>query len=324
MKYLYAPLEGITFPVLREVHFSLFPGVDSYYSPFLAPDREGTFKPGFLQSRLPDASKGIPLVPQLLCNHAGSFLITAEKLRDIGYNEINLNAGCPSPTVFSKHKGAGMLADLNSLDAFLEEVFSAASKTGLKVSVKTRMGVSSTAEFPKILEIYNRYPLSLLIIHARDKAGQYHSVPDVSGFAEGARLSKNPVCYNGEIFSKADLDALLSAVPELSSVMIGRGAVANPALFRGLCGGKDLTAAEMKNYHDEILRRTLEEGLAPNFTVQRMKGLWYYMIAMYPGSEKAFKTLNKAHTLDDYRWAADSVLQGDRFSSRSAFAGTRI
>ena len=229
MVFSFAPMEGVTSHSYRRVHAEMFPGVSRYYSPFIAPDGSGKYKASHLRDILPENNAGLDLVPQILCNRPEAFLAVARELAAMGYREVNLNAGCPSGTVVPKHKGAGMLADLRSLDDFLAEVF---SRCELRVSVKTRMGLASTEEFPAILEIYNKYPLSELIIHARDREGMYKSTPDLKGFAAAFRQSRAPVCYNGNIFSPAAIDAAVQAVPGLERVMIGRGAAANPALFR--------------------------------------------------------------------------------------------
>ena len=137
----FAPLEGITTYTYRNLHNKLFGGADEYYAPFIAPDGSGQFKDSALKDVLPENNKDIVLIPQILCNKAEAFLAVAEKLANLGYNEVNLNAGCASGTVVPKHKGAGMLIDLDSLDAFLDEVF---SKCPVKVSVKNNSEIKKT------------------------------------------------------------------------------------------------------------------------------------------------------------------------------------
>lgn len=288
-------MEGITTSVFRRVHHSLFPGT-KYYSPFIAPDTAGSFKPKYLRELTSDTNSGVKLIPQLLVNNAYSFCVVTEKLRDLGFDEVNLNLGCPSGTVFAKHKGAALLSDPDSLRQLLDGIFSGSK---LPVSIKTRMGVSSTSEFPDILKIYNSYPIRELIIHARDRAGLYRSVPDITGFSEALLTAKMPVTYNGNIFSQADEDAVLAQAPQLNSVMLGRGALADPALIRRLCGGKVLSSEELK----EFLCRLFEEYsavLSPNYVVDRMKGLWYYMRALFPDDEKLIRQLLKAKNVSDY------------------------
>ena len=314
MEFLFAPLEGYTYPEYRKVHNRIFPGTDCYYSPFIAPSGRGEFKPGFLERLHPDIKYGIPLVPQILANNPLAFVDTARKLQDLGYNEVNLNVGCPSGTVFAKHKGSGMLTDLYSLEDFLDTVFSG---TDVGISIKTRMGVLSTGEFPAILEIYNRYPIKKLIIHARDRAGMYQSTPDIEAFISALSASKNPVCYNGDIFSADDFAGLIDKTPNLQSVMIGRGLLANPALIRMLRGGVPLQLSEFREFHDSLIEAYLAR-LDEHITLNRMKSLWYYMDSLFDADAKLFKAIGKAKNLADYKTAISS-LYSCRFKPCASF-----
>ena len=312
----FAPLEGITTYTYRNLHNRFFGGADDYYAPFIAPDGSGNFKDSALKDLLPENNKDIKLIPQILCNKAEAFLSVAEILCKLGYEEVNLNAGCASGTVVPKHKGAGMLIDLNSLDHFLNEVF---SKCPIKVSVKTRMGVDSTEEFPEILEIYNKYPLSKLIVHARDKAGKYQSRPDIDMFVSAFSNSVNPTAYNGDIFSQGHLESLENKIPGLENIMIGRGAIADPSLPRRLKGGKAADISEIKAFHDELVSEYKTIGLTDYFTVGRMKELWYYGAYMFPHSGKAIKKIYKSRGLDEYLSAASSFFSTEEFDSSSFF-----
>ncbi len=315
MELSFAPMEGITCSGYRRIHAELFPGADRYYAPFIAPDSTGRFKAGSLRDVLPENNLGLRLVPQLLCNAAAPFLAVARELEDLGYEEVNFNIGCPSGTVVAKHKGAGMLGDLRQLDDCLADIF---SRCPLRVSVKTRLGLHSADEFPAILELYRKYPLSRLIVHVRDRDGMYKSKPDVEAFA--AVLScPFPVEYNGNIFTPADLAALRERYPNLSAAMLGRGAVTNPALFRQLRGGPALTAEELESFHDRLVEEYLASGLAPNFTVSRMKELWFYQLGMFPGSDRAGKAILKSRTLPDYRAAVSALFRNAAFDPNAGF-----
>lgn len=314
----FAPMEGVTGAAYRRIHSAMFPGADRYYAPFIAPDSQGNFRLKHLRDILPDNNQGISLVPQILANSAEAFLAVARQLKELGYEEVNLNGGCPSGTVVSKHKGAGMLADPAALDAFLRRVFDEAP---VKISVKTRMGLNSTEEFPSILEIYKRYPLSELIIHARDRAGMYQSRPDQEAFAWAFGGCPFPVCYNGNLFNTEHLRSLTEKVPGLERVMLGRGAAANPALFRVLRGGAPLERQELREFHDRLLADALSSGLSDHYAMARMKELWYYMIHMFPDSARAYKALNKSRCLSDYRSAAETIFSSCPFDPDTGFHG---
>ena len=157
---------------------------------------------------------------------------------------------------------------IDGLDGILADIFAACP---IRVSVKTRMGFADTAEFPAIAEIYRKYPISRLIVHSRDRAGMYKSRPDVDGFASELRSFPFPVEYNGDIFSPAAAQTVLARCPEVSGIMIGRGAVANPALFRMLRGGKALEREELQSFHDALLEEFLASGLSPVHAMARLK-----------------------------------------------------
>ena len=310
--FLYAPMEGITLSRFRQIHHEMFPGVSEYYTPFIAPDSNGGFRAKFLRELTADCGR-VQVIPQLLVNNADAFSLTADRLFDLGFREINLNAGCPSGTVFSKHKGAGMLRDPATLDTLLDCIMDHAESKGYRISVKTRMGVHSTDEFPRILEIYEKYPIKKLIVHARCRDDFYEGRADLTGFAETVSDCRIPLVYNGDIASEKDLVALRMAAPQVRNVMIGRAAVTNPALFRVLQGGNQLTLRELKEFHDRLTQAWLEDGLSPAFTVERMKTLWSYMQAMFPENRREVKAVMKSCTMDSYRSAVGTLLNAGTF-----------
>ena len=318
MELSFAPMEGVTGYCFRQVHAACFPGVDRYFAPFLAPDGSGHYRLGALRDLLPENNRDIPLVPQILCSRPEPFLAVARELAAMGYREVNLNAGCPSATVVPKHKGAGMLADLESFDAFLSEV---CEHSPLPVSVKTRMGLESTGEFPAILELYNRYPISELIIHARDWAGQYKSRPDHAAFAGAFARSHAPVVYNGNVVSPTAAREILETVPGLTRLMLGRGAAANPALFRQLRGGEELSARELREFLRKLEDALLQSGLGEHYTLGRLKELWYYLIHLFPDSSREYKALNRSRSLSDYRDAAAALFAAGKFDVCACFRG---
>ncbi|MGN0982243.1 MAG: tRNA dihydrouridine synthase [Candidatus Limivicinus sp.] len=311
----FAPMEGIGSRLYRQNHARFFGGVAEYFAPFIAPDGSGRFKAGALRDILPENNEGLRLIPQLLVNRAEPFLQVARQLQELGYDEVNLNIGCPSGTVVAKHKGAGMLLDLRSLDDCLADIF---SRCPIAVSIKTRMGVERTEEFAEILEIYNKYPIKRLIIHARARAGMYKSRVDLPAFLAALPQCRCPVWYNGDIFSPADLKKL-EAAEGLAGVMLGRGAVADPALPRLIQGGEALRAGELKCFHDALLEGFLAEGLPEQATMARLKELWFYMLFKFPGSKKEAKTLLKSQRLSDYRAAVEGLFASGKFDAGSYF-----
>ena len=99
MKYYLAPLEGITTYVYRNAYHKYFRKMDKYFTPFIVPHKEKRFNTRELKELSPEHNKGLQVVPQLLTNNSEDFLKTARDIVAMGYEEINLNLGCPSKTV---------------------------------------------------------------------------------------------------------------------------------------------------------------------------------------------------------------------------------
>lgn len=283
MRISFAPLEGITGRVYRSIHRTMFPGLDAYYAPFFAPTGDSPFTGRVLAELDPERNPGVPLVPQLLTNRAEDFIAAARSLRELGYQEINLNLGCPSGTVTAKGKGSGLLMDPDFLDRFLDGVFSG---TSVPVSVKTRLGYNTPEEFPRLLEVFNRYPIACLTIHPRVRPEKYRGAVHMDLFALAVAESKNPVCYNGDLTSVAGVRALEAQFPGLDAAMIGRGAIADPALLRRLRGGSAASKEELQAFTQELYRAYQDFYGQAAPASQRMKEVWFYLIHLFENGER--------------------------------------
>lgn len=117
MLYL-APLEGITGYIYRNAYQKYFGGIDRYFTPFIAPAKGKPFRHRELADVRPEHNTGIMVIPQILTNHSEGFIKAAKALTDMGYDEININMGCPSGTVVSKGKGSGMVGRSRKAGSF--------------------------------------------------------------------------------------------------------------------------------------------------------------------------------------------------------------
>ena len=180
IRYLFAPLEGITGRQFRELHAACFPGVDCYCMPFLTPTSAHVLTPAQRAELAPGNLERGRLLPQVLTKNAEDFVWFAQTLADLGYDEVNLNLGCPSGTVVSKGKGSGMLRDPDALDRFLDAIF---ARSPIAVSIKTRIGYAEPAEFARILTVLCRYPVRELTVHPRTTKDRYEGSLHPEAFA---------------------------------------------------------------------------------------------------------------------------------------------
>ena len=304
MKYYLAPMEGITGFIYRNSYEKFFGGIDKYFAPFVVPNSSKSLKTKELRDVLPENNKGINLVPQILTNDSEGFILTAKKLKDLGYNEINLNLGCPSGTVVGKKRGAGFLAHREELDKFLEEIFKI---DDMKLSIKTRLGMDKPEEFYELIKIYNKYPMEELIIHPRTRQDFYGNKPNLEVFKDAISLSKNTVCYNGDIFTLEDHNKLVEEFKEVDKIMLGRGILANPALMNEILNNEFMDKNVLKEFHDEIFSKYREVFNEDRNAMFRMKELWGYMIYMFSNNKKYAKKIKKAQKVVDYNQAVTSL-----------------
>ena len=304
MKFYFAPMEGITGYIYRNAHAAFFGDVDKYFMPFIATNQFGKLSTRELHDILPEHNKGIVSIPQILTNNAEDFIRTSKTLKEFGYNEVNLNLGCPSGTVVSKNKGSGFLSQTEALDQFLATIF---SKAAINISVKTRIGKDHPEEFYELIKIFNKYPMEELIIHPRIQKDYYKNKPNMDIFKEGLALSKNPVCYNGDIFTAQDYNRFSQEFQSVDRIMLGRGLIANPGLIADITKHCTLDKHILKAFHDRLFEGYQGILSGERNVLFKMKEAWFYMIYMFEDHEKYAKKIRKSQRLCDYEVAVSSL-----------------
>ena len=306
MKISLAPMEGLTGFVYRNAHKECFNSIDRYISPFISASSSGSIKNREFIDILPENNIGLELLPQIMANDAKNFLLTCKTIAKLGYKEVNLNLGCPFKLLVTKNKGSGFLAKPKELDDFLYEIF---AKTESKISIKTRLGIAEPEEFYEIIELYNKYPIEELTIHPRVQKDFYRNTPNRKVFKDALRISKNPICYNGDLFTAEDFHQFESEFPTVHSIMFGRGVLANPGLINEIIWQKKTDKLLLKDFHDKIYqgyKETLGRDLS---VVNKMKGLWMYMISVFPDNELFAKKIRMAVNLQEYDEAVSCLFR---------------
>lgn len=303
MRYYFAPMEGVTNYLYRNAYRDCFAPADRYFTPFIAPNMDLGLNTKELRDVQPERNRGIALIPQLLTNHPEHFITAARKLQQLGYNEVNLNLGCPSGTVVAKRKGSGLLAEWDLLEPVLDGIFNALPD--LRISIKTRLGKDDPEEFPELMELYNRYPVSELIIHPRIQRDFYREPVRTEWFAQGLAEAKMPVCYNGDLFTPEDVAAFRRRFPTVERIMLGRGLIANPGLLGELRGDAPIDKAQFQLFHQRLYQDYQAALYGEKPVLHKMKELWSYWQASFADCERAMKGIRKAQRLPEYESAVD-------------------
>lgn len=308
MKLYLAPLEGITGYVYRQAYHACYEDADKYFTPFLAPHTKRSFNARERNDLIPEHNTGMYTVPQVLSKSGEDVAAIAEELKTFGYQEININAGCPSGTVVSKGRGAGLLDDERALLHFLDEMF---EKTDAEISIKTRLGMEYPDEFEGILKIYNRFPIKELILHPRVREDYYKNKPDWTMVEYALEYSRNPLVYNGDIFTVEDYERFTERFPTIDAIMLGRGVIRDPALIEKIrSGGIIDRAVELKRlyaFHNKLVAGYQEEMSGEKNVLFKMKELWFYLDTQFTGIEKPLKKIKKANSLIEYQAAVSAI-----------------
>ena len=296
-----APMRGITTMHYRQAFVRHFRGLDSAMAPFIPTVRAERINPRLLKDLLPENNTGLPLIPQLIGNHAADFVHMAKALHGLGYDEINWNLGCPHKPIRNKRRGSGLLPHPETVDAFLDEV---CRESPCRISVKVRLGVSGKTDLLHLVPVLNKYPLGEVIIHPRTAEQMYDGQADLDAFEEAFNALAPPVCYNGDIIGPASYRNVQDRFPSITRFMLGRGLLSNPFLCETIKSGSSQSGNAVERvaaFHDDLLAAYEAVLHGDHPVLGKMKEFWTYQSIHLSNGAKMFKKLKKARVLSTYR-----------------------
>ena len=234
---------------------------------------------------------GVPILAQLAGAEAAPLVRDAEWLMQLPIAGINLNAGCPAPLVNRHGAGAGLLRDLPALQAAVQGL--RACVPAGQFSIKFRTGWESPAELPAILDIIRAASPDYAMLHGRTRKDLYRpGTVSTQAVCRAVQYLPCPVLGNGDICTPEQAQHWLTHISP-AGVMIGRGAVRNPYIFRQIKGGPAPTADEMKHYYRVLAEETdriLHTKRTPAGHCNRMKKYLAYCYADFtPEQEYALR-----------------------------------
>ena len=301
MNFYFAPMEGVSGYIYRNAYQKYFHNIDRYFTPFIAPKKNHAMSSKEKNDVLPEHNIGMHVIPQILTNQAEYFLHTASVLSEMGYTEVNLNLGCPSSTVVSKKKGAGFLSEPDRLEHFLDDVTKGLERLNMKLSIKTRLGMRDVDEFADLLDLYNEFPLSELIIHPRLQTDLYNNTPNWEAFRQAVQTSTHRLCYNGDLFTLEAYQTFTETFPEIDTVMFGRGILRNPCLLNQIQQGAEVDYHLIRMFHDDLLDGYTEAFSGDRPVLFKMKELWSHMLFLFPQGETFAKKIRKVERINEYK-----------------------
>ena len=307
MKLSLAPIQSYTYVYYRYAHAVTFDSFDKYYTPFFEEDKNRGWKSALLPELNNELNKSINLIPQIATNNPEFLIRSATKFAEFGYQEINLNMGCPFPMLVKRSKGAGLLKKPDLLEEILNSFFK--NIQGIKLSVKMRLGVDEPDEWRKTIPILNDFPISDMIVHPRTAKQKYGGDVNWDEFEKIAKECNHPVIGNGDINNIKDFVTLQNRFPHITSWMLGRGSLTNPFLS-GTIKGKEYSEEErdklFRKLHETYLKVIMQQFPVWNHAFNYMKSFWYYPLQEIENGRKHYKKLKKYLTKEEYhKWSGE-------------------
>lgn len=310
MDFYFAPMEGITGYIFRNTYEHIYGKgqIKKYFTPFISPTGNRCFTNREKKDILKENNHGIKLIPQILANDAKLFQKTVDELIAMGYEEVNLNLGCPSGTVVSKGKGSGFLIYSERLKEFLDEIY---RQNTIKISIKTRIGRDEPEEFYELLELFNEFPILELIIHPRVRKDMYKYQPRYEFYQYASEHAKAKLCYNGDIYSKEDYMRIKERFFDTDRVMLGRGLLSNPQLVEQLKNPQEYIALDvqrLENFLNQLTEAYKETFQDEKNVLFKLKQLWIYLNRSIE-DERGLKKIKKSKNLIEYQMVQKTILE---------------
>ena len=314
-KIFLAPMDGLADSLLRDL-LTRVGGYDGAVSEFLRVS--GTPLPLRAFRRVcPELDNnsrtrsGTPVAVQLLGSHSERMAETAARLATLAPVGIDLNFGCPAPTV-NRHGGGAMLLDDPELMQRIAEAVRRAVPPVIPVTAKMRLGVRDTAKTLECACALESGGVVSLVVHARTKADAYRPPAYWEWIARVRETVAVPVIANGEIWSVADYNRCRE-ITGCADVMIGRGAVADPLLAKRIRAAQDGVCPEAEPNEDwqtvvllvcEFWVR-VQQRVTARHAPGRLK-LWLNSLRRaYPQAEVLYQRLRAVNDVRD----ADALLK---------------
>ncbi len=221
-----APMEDVSDYPFRMICKKL--GADVVYSEFISSealirDAEKAFKK--MTIREEERPVGIQIYGNRIEAMVDAAQIAEEKKPDF----IDINFGCPVKKVALKGAGSGLLREVPKMIKMCEAVV---RSTGIPVTAKTRLGWDENSiEIVEIAKMMEGVGIEALAIHGRTRAQRYKGDADWEWIARTKEAVNMPVIGNGDVVDPIDAIERFGKYG-VDAVMIGRGAIHNPWIFR--------------------------------------------------------------------------------------------
>lgn len=225
-----------------------------------------------------------PVSLQLYGSDPETMADAAAMVEATGANILDINCGCPEPKICRRGGGAGMLRDLPRLSRMLELV---RKRVSMPVTIKIRNGWDSDSiNYLETLKIAEDNGIQAIAMHGRTRMQLYTGLADWNAVGELKRAARIPVLGSGDINTAEDARERL-AISQCDGLLIGRGAITNPWIFRQISEAAQGLEPYQPTWRDihvalESYHSWLSEQYPPNVAPGRMKMMLSRFLKTFP------------------------------------------
>jgi len=308
---LLAPMEGVTDACFRSVVLDLG-GVGGASTEFVRVSAS-VIPMHVIRRHLGPPRADVPVAVQIMASGRDHLAETISNAESAGAAWVDLNFGCPVARVCGKGAGSALLGDPPRIQEIVAEAVDA---TELPVSAKIRVGLEDADRLDEIVDAVSAGGAAMLTVHGRRRVDGLQSPANWAWIAAAAARWRTrghgPVCGNGDVGSAEDARRMMRETG-CDLVLVGRGAIANPFVFRDFAGGPPVTADEAARfamrYEDSV-----HPVVSSPYRLGRIKQLVRYYRAggLFEGREDDRERLLRTKDMASIRAWFEEFLTGAR------------
>ena len=291
-------MQGYTDFEYRRIHARHCGGVDTYYTPFIRWEKGG-IREKDIRDILPENNEGLHLVPQIICADTDEFNRLADTIQEHGYEEMDLNMGCPAPMQTKLMRGSGILPYPTRVSALLREM---ERRPEVRFSAKMRLGLEGKEEWRELSGMLNSSCLKHLTVHPRIGKQMYKGEVDMDAFNEVYDSIHLPIIYNGDVTSMEQVSSLSERYPGLHGIMLGRGLLARPTMAKECLMGEEMPHEErmsiLMQMHEDMLGYCTRKYKVDSQILLHIHAFWEYQESQL--ERKTWKKIMKSGNMKNY------------------------
>lgn len=245
-----------------------------------------------------------PVGVQLVGCDPGVVGEAAAKVEEMGFPLVDLNLGCPVPKVVCKGGGSQLLREPETAGAIFRRVVRSVKR--IPVTVKMRLGYSdgSGAEAVRVARLAEEAGVDAVAVHGRTREQGYAGAADHEAIRRVREALSIPVIGNGDV-TDGDSALRLKRISGCDGVMLGRGALGNPWVYRqveaalaGQVPPPPPAPEERKRVALEHIRLLCGYEERPEGPLRRVI-CWYFK--EFPGAAEFRDRVHRAQTVGEIR-----------------------